>query len=46
MLKILVIDAEYVLIGMYVVRAAIGWGSLGVRLKMEYLQKNFAKPCS
>ncbi|UYP45550.1 L-lactate dehydrogenase [Candidatus Lokiarchaeum ossiferum] len=42
-LKMLALGAEAVLIGRDVVRAAIGGGSRGVQLQMEYLQKDLAK---
>ena len=42
-LKMLALGAEAVLIGRDIVRAAIGGGSIGVQLQMEYLQQNLAK---
>ncbi len=42
-LKMLALGADAVLIGRDIVRAAVGAGSEGVRLQMEYLQKTLTK---
>ncbi len=42
-LKMLALGADAVLIGRDIVRAAVGAGSEGVRLQMEFLQKTLAK---
>lgn len=42
-LKMLALGAKAVLIGRDIVRAAVGAGSEGVRLQMEYLQKTLTK---
>jgi isopentenyl diphosphate isomerase/L-lactate dehydrogenase-like FMN-dependent dehydrogenase len=42
-LKLLALGADAVLIGRDIVRAAVGGGSEGVRLQMDYLQKTLAK---
>jgi len=42
-LKMLALGAKAVLIGRDIVRAAVGAGSDGVRLQMEYLQKTLTK---
>jgi isopentenyl diphosphate isomerase/L-lactate dehydrogenase-like FMN-dependent dehydrogenase len=42
-LKMLALGADAVLIGRDIVRAAVGAGSEGVRLQMEYLQKTLMK---
>ncbi len=42
-LKMLALGVKAVLVGRDIVRAAVGGGSEGVRLQMEYLQKTLAK---
>ena len=42
-LKMLALGAKAVLVGRDIVRAAVGAGSYGVRLQMEYLQKTLTK---
>lgn len=42
-LKMLALGAKAVLVGRDIIRAAVGGGSKGVRLQMEYLQKTLAK---
>jgi isopentenyl diphosphate isomerase/L-lactate dehydrogenase-like FMN-dependent dehydrogenase len=42
-LKMLALGAESVLIGRDIIRAAVGVGSKGVQIHLEYMQKTFAK---
>jgi isopentenyl diphosphate isomerase/L-lactate dehydrogenase-like FMN-dependent dehydrogenase len=42
-LKMLALGAKAVLVGRDIVRAAVGAGSEGVQLQMEYLQKTLTK---
>jgi isopentenyl diphosphate isomerase/L-lactate dehydrogenase-like FMN-dependent dehydrogenase len=42
-LKMLALGADAVLIGRDIIRAAVGAGTLGVKLQMEYLQKTLEK---
>jgi len=42
-LKMLALGARGVLVGRDIIRAAVGGGSEGVKLQMEYLQKTFVK---